>query len=330
MSLLEGPCHVDDFEFGVTLGTGSFGRVRLATHKETSQCYAIKMLKKSEVIQDVQAKHMLTSEKEILFEVSKDPHPFIVNVAATFQDPKYLYIALEYVNGGEFFSHLTIAGRFDSKAAQFYAAHIVLAFEHLHAMDILYRDLKPENLLLGEDGYLKITDFGSAKKMTKSKKTYTLCGTPEYVAPEMALNQGHGKGVDWWALGILTYEILAGEPPFVADSPNQIYKRILSGKINFHKKCFEESSEIFIRQLLMVDVSKRLGCKEEIGASSVKSCDWFLDFEWDALHAKELDAPIKPEVSSSKDTSNFDFYPDSTSETEIPLFDDDDDPFQDF
>jgi serine/threonine protein kinase len=167
---LPSPVDLDHFEIGVTLGTGSFGRVRIVTHKSTGSIWALKMLKKSEVIRLQQVEHMI-SEKSIL---SCMDHPFIVRLAGTFQDKKYLYMALEYVVGGEFFTHLRRAGRFDYPAARFYVSQIVLAFEYMHSSDFIYRDLKPENLLLDRTGYLKITDFGFAKHV--AFKTYTLCG----------------------------------------------------------------------------------------------------------------------------------------------------------
>jgi len=162
------PISLNDFDVGVTLGTGSFGRVRFATHKSTSSFWAIKMLKKAEVIRLQQVEHMI-SEKNIL---SNLDHPFIVRLSATFQDPKFLYMVLEYIVGGEFFTHLRKAGRFDHVASKFYATQITLVFEYMHASDYIYRDLKPENLLLDKYGYLKITDFGFAKKV--AFKTYTL------------------------------------------------------------------------------------------------------------------------------------------------------------
>jgi serine/threonine protein kinase len=164
------PMKLDDFEIGITLGTGSFGRVRIVTHKSTGSIWALKMLKKAEVIRLQQVEHMI-SEKSIL---SRMDHPFIVRLAGTFQDAKYLYMALEYIVGGEFFTHLRRAGRFDHTAARFYASQVVLAFEYMHSSDFIYRDLKPENLLLDRTGYLKITDFGFAKHVVF--KTYTLCG----------------------------------------------------------------------------------------------------------------------------------------------------------
>ncbi|KAJ1401206.1 kinase-like domain-containing protein, partial [Ochromonadaceae sp. CCMP2298] len=191
------PINLTDFDVGVTLGTGSFGRVRFSTHRSTASIWAIKMLKKAEVIRLQQIEHMI-SEKNIL---SSLDHPFIVRLSGTFQDAKFLYMVLEYIVGGEFFTHLRKAGRFDHVASKFYASQIILIFEYMHSSDFIYRDLKPENLLLDKLGYLKITDFGFAKKV--AFKTYTLCGTPEYIAPEVLLNKGHGKGVDWWTLGIL-------------------------------------------------------------------------------------------------------------------------------
>lgn len=164
------PITLDNFEIGVTLGTGSFGRVRIVTHKSTGTIWALKMLKKAEVIRLQQVEHMI-SEKSIL---SRMDHPFIVRLAGTFQDPKYLYMALEYIVGGEFFTHLRRVGRFDHVSARFYASQVILAFEYMHESDFIYRDLKPENLLLDKTGYLKITDFGFAKHVTF--KTYTLCG----------------------------------------------------------------------------------------------------------------------------------------------------------
>ena len=233
-----------DLELKDTLGTGSFGRVRLckvrslpapatrrfrrrgrprprpaappphrslaaaSQHNADKGHYALKILKKSEVIYLKQVDHVKT-EKKILEELN---HPFIVNLFGAFQDDKNLYLLLEYVIGGEFFSHLRKAGRFPNDTAKFYAAQITLVFEHLHSMMILYRDLKPENLLLDSDGNCKVTDFGFAKKV--EYRTWTLCGTPEYLAPEIILSKGHGKAVDWWASGILMYEMLAGYPPF--------------------------------------------------------------------------------------------------------------------
>lgn len=318
---LPGPLSIEKFDFGVTLGTGSFGRVRFATHKETNTYWAIKMLKKAEVIRLQQIEHML-SEKSILMCLN---HPFVVTLAGTFQDPKYLYMVLEYVIGGEFFTHLRRAGRFDNNTAKFYAAQIVAIFEYLHAQDFIYRDLKPENLLLDQDGYIKITDFGFAKRV--AFKTYTLCGTPEYIAPEVLLNKGHGKGVDWWTLGILIYEMLAGQPPFCDDDPMGIYQQILSGKVTF-PRFFDRSAKQLIKRLLTADLTKRYGCLKN-GAQDIKKNKYFSGLDWDVLITKTQTAAIIPKVCTPNDTSNFDPYPDSDEECGCPVYNGKD-PFLDF
>ena len=169
----------------------------------------------------------IKSEVTILSTVA---HPFIVNMLGHLQDASKLYMLCEYVPGGELFSHLRREGQLTEAAARFYACEIVLAFEYLHSINVLYRDLKPENLLLTAKGHLKITDFGFAKVV--HDRTYSLCGTPEYLAPEIIQSAGHGKGVDWWALGILLFEMLVGFPPFYADTPNGIYQKILAGAID--------------------------------------------------------------------------------------------------
>lgn len=315
---------IADFDIGVTLGTGSFGRVRFATHVGTQQHYAIKMLRKSDVIKYHQVEH-IKSEKQILHALSQDQHPFIVNLAASFQDPCYIYMIIECVIGGEFFSHLRNAMKFDNRTSKFFAAHVVLIFEHLHSKNIIYRDLKPENLLLDKEGYLKITDFGFAKIVTF--KTYTLCGTPEYIAPEVLLNKGHGKGVDWWTLGILIYEMMVGDPPFLDEDPMGIYQQVLTGKVRFTRS-FDKSAKSLTKKLLTADLTKRYGCLKQ-GASDIKMSKWFSDMNWEALLEKKLDAPILPELSGSADTSNFEEYPEEMEEAVPPEYDGND-PFEHF
>jgi len=305
------PLDLAAFNVGVTLGTGSFGRVKFATHKIKGSHWAIKMLKKSEVIRLQQVEHMV-SEKTILAALS---HPFIVTLAGTFQDARYLYMVLEYVVGGEFFTHLRNAQRLDNNNAKFYAAQVSLIFEYLHSQDFIYRDLKPENLLLDKMGYIKITDFGFAKRV--AFKTYTLCGTPEYIAPEVLLNKGHGKGVDWWTLGILMYEMLVGQPPFVDDDPMGIYQQILAGKVNF-PRFIDRNAKSLIKKLLVADLTKRFGCLKA-GASDIKNHKWYAGLDWSGLLDKELVAPVIPNVQDETDTSNFDPYPDSLEEAPLPV-----------
>jgi len=294
-----------------TLGTGSFGRVRLVKVLSDGKFFALKILKKSEVIYLKQVEHVKT-EKKILDEIE---HPYIVNMCGSFMDDKNLYLLLEYIIGGEFFSHLRKAGRFPNDTSVFYSGQVALVFEYLHGLSILYRDLKPENLLLDSQGHCKVTDFGFAKKV--EYRTWTLCGTPEYLAPEIILSKGHGKAVEWWALGILMYEMLAGYPPFYDEDPLGIYQKILEGKIKFPWH-FDRHSKDLIKKLLTADLTKRLG-NLKAGADDVKKHKWFTNLQWDALYKREVSAPIKPETNGGDDTTNFEKYPDSDEGSTQPI-----------
>jgi len=309
-------------ELRATLGTGSFGRVRLVRVIKDGKYFALKILKKSEVIYLKQVEHVKT-EKKILEEIQ---HPYIVNLVGAFQDDKNLYLVLEYVIGGEFFSHLRKAGRFPNDTSVFYSGQVALVFEHLHGMNILYRDLKPENLLLDKDGHCKVTDFGFAKKV--DYRTWTLCGTPEYLAPEIILSKGHGKAVDWWALGILMYEMLAGYPPFYDEDPLGIYQKILEGKIKFPWH-FDRHSKDLIKKLLTADLTKRLG-NLKAGPEDVKKHKWFSSLDWTALLAKGIGAPITIGAANEEDTSNFEEYPDSEEGSTQPIDARDQQLFEDF
>ncbi|KAI8376233.1 camp-dependent protein kinase 9 [Radiomyces spectabilis] len=299
-----------DFELLDTLGTGTFGRVHLTKFKQTNKYYAMKVLKKSEVIRLKQVEHLL-SEKQILASVR---FPFIVDLFCTFQDDVNLYMLLEYVVGGELFSHLRRAGRFTNDMTRFYASEIVLAIEYLHSKDIIYRDLKPENLLVDHQGHIKITDFGFAKKVVD--RTWTLCGTPEYLAPEIIQSKGHGKAVDWWALGILIFEMLAGYPPFFDDNSFGIYEKILAGKVQFPAH-FDPLAKDLLKRLLVGDRSKRLGNLKG-GSEDVKRHKWFRGVDWLGLLDKNVLAPIVPPYHHPGDTGNFEKYPETVEiETDV-------------
>jgi len=227
---------------------------------------------------------------------------------------------MELVIGGEIFSHLRKSGRFSNETTRTYAAQIVLALQYLHDKDIVYRDLKPENLLLDEKGYIKITDFGFAKEVPD--RTWTLCGTPEYLAPECIQSKGHGKAADWWALGILVYEMLAGYPPFHDDYHFGIYQKILLGKVEYPRH-FDIQAKDMIRKLLQPDRSKRLGNLKG-GAEDVRKHKWFKGLDWDSLIRRQTNPPIMPEVQHPTDIRNYDSYPDSIDDPSGPNLIDDD------
>ncbi|KAI0064693.1 Pkinase-domain-containing protein [Artomyces pyxidatus] len=293
-----------DFEVKGTLGTGTFGRVLLvklrstaATQSNTTNFFAMKVLRKTEVVRLRQVDHV-KAERHIL---SRVRHPFIVDLYATFQDSLNIYMLLSYVPGGELFTHLRRAGRFSPDVTRFYLATIVLALKYLHSFNIIYRDLKPENLLLDHRGYLRLTDFGFAKIV--DDRTWTLCGTPEYLAPEIIQSDGHGKPADWWACGILAYEMMVGYPPFFDETAYGIYERILDGKIQWPRD-MDPLSRDLIKGFLHPDRTKRLG-NMIAGPQGVLDHPWFRGVDWDALERREIRAPIVPHVTSLDDTRYF-------------------------
>ncbi|KAJ2508971.1 cAMP-dependent protein kinase catalytic subunit [Coemansia sp. RSA 2049] len=297
---------LDDFQLLNTLGTGTFGRVFLSQSKLTKRFYAMKVLRKSQVVKLKQVEH-INNEKNIL---EGARHPFIVQLECTMQNERNLYMLMEYVPGGELFSHLRRAGRFPDDVARFYAAEIVLALDYLHSMKIIWRDTKPENILLDAHGHVKLTDFGFAKRV--EDRTWTLCGTPEYLAPEIIQSKGHGKAVDWWALGILIFEMLVGYPPFYDDNPFGIYEKILEGKLVF-PSFFAGSAKDLIARLLTADVSKRLGNLQGEG-EDVKTHAWFAMIDWQLLVERRVPPPIVPPHRHPGDTCNFDRYPEPPQE----------------
>jgi len=291
---------LSDFDIMRTLGTGSFGRVHLVRLKETGKYYAMKVLRKSEVVRLKQVEHTI-NEKHILDIIQ---FPFLVHMLGSFQDNANLYMVLEYVVGGELFTYLRKATRFSDRQAKIYAAEVVVAFEYMHSHDFIYRDLKPENLLLDSKGHIKITDFGFAKYVPEV--TYTLCGTPDYLAPEIIQSKAYGKPVDWWSLGVLIYEMLAGYPPFYDEEPFKLYEKILTGKVKY-PTYFDPNAKDLIKKLLSLDITKRYG-NLRAGVQDIKKHKWFSDIDWDKLVALEIPAPFTPPSHGEGDTSNFDQY----------------------
>ena len=287
-----------------TIGVGSFGRVRLVQHKPTGNVFALKSLSKKLIIQYRQQQH-LRNERLLMEKVT---HPLCARLVKSFKDRAYVHILLEFCHGGELF-HLMDeqpSGCFNEYATKFYAACVVLVLEHLHERGIVYRDLKPENLLLDSDGYIKVVDFGFAKQI--SGPTYTICGTPDYIAPEIIGRKGHYFPADYWALGVLVYEMLTGGPPFSnPDTPEKmIYSNILEGRYTMHS-WMSPGVKDFISNLLVLDPAQRLGAGPS-GVRALRNHPWFAEIDWLKLERKKLPPPIPIKVANILDLSNFDIY----------------------
>ncbi|EFA78686.1 protein kinase 2 [Heterostelium album PN500] len=288
----------DDFELLTVIGKGSFGKVMQVKKKDDNKIYAMKVLRKDAIIARKQVNHT-KSEKSILQCIS---HPFIVNLHFAFQTRDKLYMILDFVNGGELFFHLKREGRFSEARVKLYAAEIVSALAHLHQQEIVYRDLKPENILLDSDGHICITDFGLSKKIETTDGTFTFCGTPEYLAPEVLNGHGHGCAVDWWSLGTLLFEMLTGLPPFYSQNVSMMYQKILNGELKIPSYISPEAKSL-LEGLLTREVDKRLGSK---GGNEVKNHPWFKNIDWEKLDRKEIEVHFKPKVKSGTDISQID------------------------
>jgi serine/threonine protein kinase len=274
--------------------------------KDNNRPYALKCMRKGQVIALKQVEHVM-NEKKLL---EACDHPFLLRLAATFQDDNEIYMLLELALGGELFSVLREKNKFEEPQSRFYAACVCSAFAYMHDKSIVYRDLKPENLLFDDVGYLKVVDFGFAKLI--NDRTWTLCGTPEYLAPEIITNKGHGLAVDWWAFGILIFEMLCGQPPFCADDPMDIYQKILRNRVTYPAHVSKNVRDL-ISRLLVSNPAMRLGNLKK-GSRDVTAHAFFAKYDWGALTRKELKAPYIPKISSPTDTSNFDDYEDGDGE----------------
>ncbi|KAL3285204.1 hypothetical protein HHI36_019319 [Cryptolaemus montrouzieri] len=305
--------RIDDLEVIATLGVGGFGRVELVQYtRKPSLTFALKCLKKQHIVDTQQQRHVF-SERNVMLSCRS---PFITRLYRTFKDSKYVYMLLEACLGGEVWTTLRDRGCFDDHTARFISACVVEAFDYLHSRGIIYRDLKPENLLLDLNGYVKLVDFGFSKNLGYTGKTWTFCGTPEYVAPETILNKGHDRAVDYWALGILLHELLTGNPPFTASDPMKIYNLILKGidMVDFTKHNVGRSAQSLIKKLCRESASERLGYQKG-GIQDIRKHRWFQGFDWDGLVSRSLQAPIVQPIRSPCDTTNFDCF---TKDNDIP------------
>jgi cGMP-dependent protein kinase len=282
------------------LGCGGFGAVELYEHKKTGDTYAMKGLSKGYIVKTGMQDSVM-NEKNILMMTNSS---FIIRLYECYNGSQTLYFLMEPALGGELYATYNRKGFHGSeKHAKFYCAGVVFSFEHMHERRIIYRDLKPENLLLNEKGEIKLTDMGLAKFVIG--KTYTTCGTPDYFAPELIASTGHTNAVDWWTLGILMFELMSGHPPFESAYPMQIYSKVMKGisKVPFPPKCQGPVGDL-IKALLKKEPSERLPMQSG-GNKKLRDHKWYAGFDWEAMNNLKLDPPYKPVVKSKKDIANF-------------------------
>ncbi|KAJ1971888.1 Serine/threonine kinase [Dimargaris xerosporica] len=295
---------LDDFRFLAVLGKGNFGKVMLSEEKTTKNLYAIKVLKKESIIDDGEVLS-IHSEKRALQAATRERHPFLVGLHSCFQSDTRLYFVMEYVSGGDLMSHIQKRHYFSEHRARFYAAEVLLALAFLHKKNIVYRDLKLDNILLAADGHIKLADYGLCKEhMGYGAVTNTFCGTLEFMAPEIVLEQAYGRAVDWWAFGVLVYEMLLGTSPFSGATDEDIQDAILDDEVLYPINMSRDAISI-CQRLLDRDPARRLG-GGPTDAEEVKQHAFFRKIDWPAIAAKKISPPYVPQFKSRTDVSNFD------------------------
>ncbi|TPX14053.1 uncharacterized protein E0L32_000447 [Thyridium curvatum] len=294
---------LDHFNFLAVLGKGNFGKVMLAETKRTRKLYAIKVLKKEFIIENDEVES-IRSEKRVFLIANQERHPFLTNLHACFQTETRVYFVMEYVSGGDLMLHIQ-RGQFGTKRAQFYAAEVCLALKYFHENGVIYRDLKLDNILLTLDGHIKIADYGLCKEdMWYASTTSTFCGTPEFMAPEILLDKKYGRAVDWWAFGVLIYQMLLQQSPFRGEDEDEIYDAILADEPLYPIHMPRDSVSI-LQKLLTREPDQRLG-SGPTDAQEIMSQPFFRNINWDDIYHKRVQPPFLPTIKSETDTSNFD------------------------
>ena len=292
---------LEDFKVLKVIGRGSFGKVCLVEYLPTHETFAMKSLKKDLLIEQEQIENTLL-EKEILQTID---HPLLCGLVFCFQTEERVYFVMPFLNGGELFQHLRKFRTFDEEKVRFYGAQIALALEYLHSKGIIYRDLKPENILMDEQGYLKLADFGMAKKLQPDEKAMSFCGTPEYLAPEIITMEGHDKSADWWSFGILLFEMLCGLPPFYMENLDKMYETIKTCPVKFPKRIsLSEDAKDIIKKLLDKNPQKRLGSQK--GLEEIKNHPFFQGIDFDLILQKKVKPPFLPQLTNETDVQYFD------------------------
>ncbi|MCJ1416003.1 Serine/threonine kinase [Xylographa parallela] len=298
-----GRIGLEHFNFLAVLGKGNFGKVMLAETKATKKLYAIKVLKKEFIIENDEVEST-KSEKRVFLIANKERHPFLLNLHACFQTETRVYFVMEYISGGDLMLHIQ-RGQFGLKRAQFYAAEVCLALKYFHENGVIYRDLKLDNIMLTLDGHIKVGDYGLCKEdMWYGSTTSTFCGTPEFMAPEILLDKKYGRAVDWWAFGVLIYQMLLQQSPFRGEDEDEIYDAILADEPLYPIHMPRDSVSI-LQKLLTREPELRLG-SGPTDAQEIMSHSFFRNINWDDVHDKKVPPPFQPSITSATDTSNFD------------------------
>jgi len=347
MRLQRHKMSVDDFDLLTMIGKGAFGEVRVCRERSTGNVYAMKKLKKSEMLRRGQVEHV-RAERNLLAEVD---HHCIVKLYCSFQDSEYLYLIMEYLPGGDMMTLLMRKDTLTEDEARFYVGETVLAIEAIHKHNYIHRDIKPDNLLLGKYGHLRLSDFGLCKPLDysnfrdliekdvtptksstqdgkqqsmpkrsqqeqlehwqKNRRTlaYSTVGTPDYIAPEVLLKKGYGMECDWWSLGAIMYEMLVGYPPFYSDEPMTTCRKIVNWRthLKFPEEARLTTDAKDLISKLLCNVDQRLGTK---GAEEIKEHSWFSELQWDKLY--EMEAAYLPQVIDELDTQNFEKFEESS------------------
>lgn len=292
---------IQDFTLLNVLGKGSYAKVVLVKKKNSGLLYAMKIIKKS-LIEKRKKEENAIMERNIYLE---SDHPFVIKFCGSFQNERKIFYILEYCPGGELFNLLCSRKRFseeqyncNNERAKFYSAQIYMAMEYLHSKDILYRDLKPENVLIDSEGYIRITDFGLAKTGVTENNAKTICGTPEYFPPEILMKKPYGKPMDWWTFGAVIFEMVSGLPPFYSKDKKTSFEKIVYSKLEF-PNYFSKELQSLLNGLFIKDPAKRLG------ANHIKSHPWFANVKWQELLRKEFRAPFVPIIENDNGLSNF-------------------------
>ncbi|ODV59242.1 serine/threonine protein kinase SCH9, partial [Ascoidea rubescens DSM 1968] len=293
----------EDFQILKMLGKGTFGQVYLALKKDNNRVYAMKTLSKNYIAKKKEIAHTL-SERDILVKASKGP--FIINLKFAFQTPDNLYFVTDYMAGGELFYLLQKEKKFTEERTKFYVAELLCALEILHNEGVIYRDLKPENILLDANGHIALCDFGLSKlNIIQDHRAKTFCGTTEYLAPEILLDEsGYTKMVDFWSLGVLIFEMICGWSPFYAETNQQMYKNIAYGRVRFPRGALSPEGRQFVKGLLNRNPVNRLGSNGDV--AELKAQPFFSDIDWNLLVQKKIPPPYKPPLRNETDVSNFD------------------------